>query len=355
MTCKNITLKSIANCMGVSMTTVHRALYNKEGVSDETRKLILEKAQELGYRTNYVASSLKRKTIRIAVVIPSANDEGRYYYAGMWNAIHTYATEAQNLNVEVINCPYNESENALNEILTKLAFSSKPVDGLLIVPADKSSEIKIKIQMMATHHTAVVLIDNDISDCGRICCVAPHDTHIGRLGAEMFTLMHLPEGKILVAAGSKNSEAHVHNLKGFKEYLHEHGDHLTCIDIHHYDDLPLLYTESKKILTHEKDIVGFYATTARETVQITKAVIDLGLSGKIYGIGSDLFTESAKFLKENSLQAVIYKNAHDKGYLGFKILFEYLVKHIDPPGDKVSVPISIIMKNNLDFFTNRIV
>ena len=38
------TLKDIANTLGISTTTVHRALNNKSGISTEMRSLVLNEA-----------------------------------------------------------------------------------------------------------------------------------------------------------------------------------------------------------------------------------------------------------------------------------------------------------------------
>lgn len=66
-----VTLKHIAEALGVSAMTVSRALNNRSNVDEETRKRVLEKAESMGYTPNHVAKSLvSRKTYTIGVVIP---------------------------------------------------------------------------------------------------------------------------------------------------------------------------------------------------------------------------------------------------------------------------------------------
>ena len=57
----NITLKHIAEELGVSTMTVSRALNNHENVDDRTRKKVVEKAKSMGYTPNLVAKSLVSK------------------------------------------------------------------------------------------------------------------------------------------------------------------------------------------------------------------------------------------------------------------------------------------------------
>jgi len=59
-------------------------------------------------------------------------------------------------------------------------------------------------------------------------------------------------------------------------------------------------------------------------------------------------------LRDGVIQALIYKNAFDKGLEGFRVLFDYVVKNIAPKRDRVTVPISVIMKSNLPFFEHYI-
>ena len=68
---KHITLRDIAERMGVSSVTVSKALNDKEGVSDELKERIKQLADEMGYRINKVAKSMKEGlTYNIGVVIP---------------------------------------------------------------------------------------------------------------------------------------------------------------------------------------------------------------------------------------------------------------------------------------------
>jgi len=65
---------------------------------------------------------------------------------------------------------------------------------------------------------------------------------------------------------------------------------------------------------------------------------------------SDLFEKSAEMLRRGVLKGIVYKNPYQKGYLGLKVLVESLIRDQPPKGEKITVPISVIMRNNLVFF-----
>ncbi|RKX55926.1 MAG: LacI family transcriptional regulator, partial [Thermotoga sp.] len=66
-----ITLKVIAEKLGVSISTVSRALTGKPGVSKGLRDKIIATAKNLGYYPDVTATGLRRgKTMTIGVLLP---------------------------------------------------------------------------------------------------------------------------------------------------------------------------------------------------------------------------------------------------------------------------------------------
>ena len=104
---KKVTLKEIAEKTGVSMATVHRAIYGKGGLSEETRKKIMDEVERSNYQLDEAASVLKRSARTVYVVLPKAQDEERFYFKDVWRGIRK---EAQRLEPFKIYFKYIESE-----------------------------------------------------------------------------------------------------------------------------------------------------------------------------------------------------------------------------------------------------
>ncbi|MBP9739464.1 MAG: LacI family DNA-binding transcriptional regulator, partial [Chitinophagaceae bacterium] len=65
-----VTIKDIAKELGLSTSTVSRALRDSYEISPETKKIVLEYAKEINYRPNPIALSLKEKRSRsIGIVV----------------------------------------------------------------------------------------------------------------------------------------------------------------------------------------------------------------------------------------------------------------------------------------------
>ena len=68
---KNVTIVDIAKKTGLSVATVSRVLNRQTSVKEETRKKVLDAAEELGYQANYLARSLGTSTSNmIGMLIP---------------------------------------------------------------------------------------------------------------------------------------------------------------------------------------------------------------------------------------------------------------------------------------------
>jgi len=67
-----VTIKDIAKRVGLSVTTVSRALNNFDDVNAETKELIRQTAAEMGYVPNSLAQRFqKRKTDTIGLILPT--------------------------------------------------------------------------------------------------------------------------------------------------------------------------------------------------------------------------------------------------------------------------------------------
>ena len=66
---KKVTIKSIAEELGISFSTVAKSLNGSAGINAETRALVVEKAREMGYSPNLFARGLRTNSIKTIAVI----------------------------------------------------------------------------------------------------------------------------------------------------------------------------------------------------------------------------------------------------------------------------------------------
>lgn len=120
-----VTLKEVADSLGVSAMTVSRAINGKDNVDEKTKERILNKAKEMGYTPNLVAKSLvSQKTFTIGVVIPEISHT---FFAKVISGIEN-VTYKKNYQLILT----NSAENFQRERKALETLLSQRVDGILI-------------------------------------------------------------------------------------------------------------------------------------------------------------------------------------------------------------------------------
>jgi DNA-binding LacI/PurR family transcriptional regulator len=119
------TIIDIAKAIGISVSTVSRALKDHQDVSAATIQAVKQVAEELNYRPNTLAQSLsKRETRTIGVIIP---DIETYFFSSILTGIQNVASAA---GYKVMISQSKESHKT--EVANTHAFMTNWVDGLLI-------------------------------------------------------------------------------------------------------------------------------------------------------------------------------------------------------------------------------
>jgi LacI family transcriptional regulator len=126
-----VTLRDVAERANVSVNTVSRALNDKSGVSGETRKRIMEIAEELGYTQNLVARGLVTQSTNVIGVVVS--DNVNPYFSEVIQGI-SLVTQARGLTQLLVNTWFSRS--AEREAVNTLV--QHRVDGLILFPLDWS-------------------------------------------------------------------------------------------------------------------------------------------------------------------------------------------------------------------------
>lgn len=126
-----VTIKDIAQELNLNFSSVSRALNNKPGVSDETRKLVVETAKKMGYKPNVIARGLVSSVTKtIGVIVPDILNP-------IFGEITTAIIETANENsYDVFLCISNwNAEREADYIHT---IQQKQVDGIIIKSVDDS-------------------------------------------------------------------------------------------------------------------------------------------------------------------------------------------------------------------------
>ncbi|WP_171649909.1 LacI family DNA-binding transcriptional regulator [Paenibacillus foliorum] len=120
-------IKDVAKHLGVSVSTVSRAMNNHPDVREETKLQVMEAIRALNYRPNAIARGLiNKKTYTIGLMIPEISDP---FFAGLANAVEeTFSKQGYQVVYGNTNRdPVKEKQFLSNAI-------ERQFDGLIITP-----------------------------------------------------------------------------------------------------------------------------------------------------------------------------------------------------------------------------
>jgi len=215
-------LKDIAEALGISITTVSRAINDKSDIKLETKEAVLAKVAELNYQPNNLAVSLRRSNTLnlVGVVIPFVK---HYFFSTLLEGI---MDQAHRFNYFVILGESLHDSDKEQKILAD--FIQHGVGGILLAPC-KHSDFDKNVLPIIRRRLPVVIMDR-MYDSYKGCYINNDDF---RGGYDAVT--HLIEcGYQRIAhISSSDSWSIGHDRKeGYRTALQEHGFDLDPNYIH---------------------------------------------------------------------------------------------------------------------------
>ncbi|GAB3588880.1 LacI family DNA-binding transcriptional regulator [Hymenobacter daeguensis] len=120
-----VSMADLARELGVSMTTISRALSDHHSIGPATKQAVLKLAKKLNYQPNRLAAALRKgKSKMLGVVVPYI--EGRFFAS----VVHGIETAASRAGYSVIICQSNES--VVQERKNLETLLSAQVAGILV-------------------------------------------------------------------------------------------------------------------------------------------------------------------------------------------------------------------------------
>ncbi len=153
----NVTAREIAEMLKVSPSAVSLALNGKPGISEETRKKIMEKARELGYRSGIGQSQAKLPpSVRFVVYINGKNVVKEISFHSI--VLRGIEAKAKELGYNVL-VHYFEQRNGGVEQIAALA---QDVEGVLLLGTEFQGYDETCAAILNTVKCPVVVIDNNL-------------------------------------------------------------------------------------------------------------------------------------------------------------------------------------------------
>lgn len=275
-----ISINDIAKALGISPSTVSRALKDHPDISTETKRIVQQYASEVNYRPNALALSLKKqRSNTLGLIIPQIV---HHFFSSVISGIEELAYAK---GYRIIICQSNEQYE--REVINTQLLLDHRVDGILIS------------QSKATHDPGHFkdLIDSGIPIVffDRICETIATDRIVtdDLNGAYLATSHLITQGckRILHLSSPTHLQIGKLRLQGFMKALRDHDydpDRQIVIEC---DTRENVFLMSDRILANIKSIDGIFAVNDFTAIAVMQLLQQEGIKIpgdiRVVGFGND--------------------------------------------------------------------
>lgn len=333
---RRVTIQDIAHAVGVSKSTVSRALNDNPKISLETRLKIQQVARKMNYVPNHLARGLTQgstKTVGLVVL-----DIMNPFFAEFARGAENYLLKHE---YTLILC--NSDGDIKREISQIEMLIEKRVSGLILAVVDPEQE---HFTRLCEESIPMVLLDryeknNDVS----------YVTVDGVVGGRLATdyLASIGHRRIGHIAGPKTMAAHYYRLKGYQAALRDHSipydpSLVRAVREHSREES---YRVMNEFLAMSPELrpTAVFAFNDILALGAYKAILDAGLC-----IPEDISLVGYDDIELSSLLPVplttIHQPTYDQGKLAAMILLELLSSKTSPKPRRVVLEPTIVIRES---------
>lgn len=335
----------VAKKAGVSISTVSNVINGTKHVGDDLTERVKQAISELGYHSNEMASSMKRRvTKNIGVILPNIS---MIFFPEVLNGIETAAQEnGYRIFYFSTNYDYEKEKEYL-----KLLKNSW-VDGIILDSCCVTDQIeeyqKELISNVSNKYVPVVALETPFTANG-ISTITIDEVNYTKAAIEY--LIRLGRKNIGLIIGPEKIPLCKNTMKGCKEALEKNGLCLQSSDIMHGDYFAESgYNAVKKALSDGAKWDAIFAENDQMAIGAIKAIKDFGLSipEDIAIIGADgIFVSS---LIDPPLTTIDLPK-YSMGYKSVQLLID-MIRNPDSNGQKIQLNAAMTIRKSTDANSN---
>lgn len=324
-----VTIKDIARELGISPSTVSRALKDHPDISQETKRLVKEVAHRSNYRPNPIALSLKgQRSNVIGVVIPEIV---HFFFSSVISGIEDVANK-HGYSVMLS----QSSENYQKEVIACDAFLNGIIDGL-IISVSKDTDNYDHFHRFEEEGIPMVFFDRAIDEI-KSDRVLVDDFD----GAYQATEHLIIQGrrKIVHFAGPQSRLIGKNRLKGYLKAMSDNGVVIDNDLIQPCDSFENAIVETQRLIDTNTKFDSFFAVNDFTAVGVIKTLIKNGIKVpdevSVVGFGDDNIAK----MVDPTLSTV-----SQPGFEMGKLAMEQLIRRITQNRDEP--PVTEMLKTKL--------
>ncbi len=328
------TIKDIAKRLGISPSTVSRALQDHPDISEKTKRKVLEIAKELNYRPNLLAQRLRKKrTFTIGVIIPQIV---HYFFSSIISGIEDYSYEK---GYTVIITQSNE--NYEREIHNVEAILASGAEGVLISRTKETTDF--------SHFKRFLDADIPIVFFDRICPKIKTDKVVvnDEIAAYLATkyLIHSGCRKIIHFRGPENLVISTKRLTGYIEALKQHNIPVRDEFIIKCDSFEEGQKITQQLIEQKIDFDGIFAVNDDSAAGAILTLQNYGIKipdqVSVFGYSNSLISRIVK-----PQLSTVEQPGYEMGYTAAKLLIDRIEGRARPKPKTEVISTKLIIRES---------
>lgn len=339
-----VTQQNIADRLGITRTTVARALNGSGPVKQELKSLIIQTATQMGYKVNYQAKTLSmQKEIVIWVFLASfySKEFLKEVCEGVTKALNELTHSKLRVNIHI------SKESLLSDQKREIEaiLETENPDGIIMIPLPDQIISSIS-EKHKQKHIRVVTLDMDTKKIPTFFHIGPDYYAGGKLAGGLMKRMIQREGTILLLEPELKFETLKLRSQGFQDAITNTSNNtlkIVPIDI----EKEVIYNTTLQELKRTPSIVGIYSTIKVDG--IPEALVDTKKERDIRIIANDLSPYIATNIENGIIDAAIYFRPFEQGYRAVKELFKKIIMNV-VEFENIETSFDVVIQENLEKF-----
>ena len=331
-----ITQKELATRLGLSRTTIARAINNSSNIKPETKEKILKLVKELGYEKNYVGSLLaSKKKIVYSFIVESKNS---YYTEQIKLGIKGAKKEYKHYNLEIIEI-VTDINKPMEQVLElqKLLNSDKQIDGIIIIPLDKVKSM----DLINPYLEKIKFISLSVFLSKKIAYVGTDYEKCGRLAAEFLGKTLNADDKVLVIDNGDDNISSKYYLNGFLDRANKDKINIVGPIKKNGVEDSLIYLEDT---FKEKNIKSIFINRYAQDILLE---LPDNILKKQKNITTGIGNRIRKLIIEKKILATVADDVYNTGYKACQLMVDMLYKEIGKKVKNIILEPQILLIENL--------
>lgn len=346
---RRMTLNQLAKELHVSRTTLYNILHEKGAYSEETKERVCQALEKYNFRMNNHARNLAmNQEYQIAFVGFYSMRFGYFFdeiQAGVERAIETYEDDGLHLITR-----YSDREDPEKQVQDLIELEQMGIKNFIIF-CYHYENVSSQIEHLIGTGRNVILFSRRIPGLHPLCSVGCNDYLSGKLMMELLEKFARAGSRVQLLVSEHNHRDKLvvgERLKGFYDALKMSRKKFELLEPAWTSPVPdVERSEICSVLNERKpDVILDFVCNLQESAEYLK---EHG-KGETILLGYDVYPEVVPFIKDSTIDAVIYQDLPSQSFRAVELMFEYICYGKKAEKEDYYLPLNVVFATNCEYF-----